>query len=135
MYLDGIDATIEIGRIAAICSYRSTIFKIMPQATLRSNWQLRFGHKMRELGLAVFPDSRSYDYVNGRENPAHASAIIRVVARSGGLTLTTGQTVFFATYLSSHPGAVGVELPDRLDLQEQISREVESPNAEENDDE
>ncbi|MEI6420498.1 MAG: hypothetical protein WCO30_02580, partial [bacterium] len=108
-YLGGIDAVQEITRIAAITNYRRGIFMIMPQATLRTNWQLRFSHKMREQGLAVFPDSRSYDYVNGREDPAHASAIIRAITRSGGLSLSTGQTVFFATYLSQHPGATGID--------------------------
>ncbi|MBS3903825.1 MAG: hypothetical protein KGZ39_00680 [Simkania sp.] len=131
-YLAVVNAPQVIGYIAAICTYRGSIFKIMPQASLRSNWQLRFNHKMREQGLAVFPDSRSYDYVNGRATPPHVSPIIRVVARSGGFDLSTGQTVFFATYLSNHPGAAGIDLPDRRDMQDQIRREAEQPNEEEN---
>ncbi|HAS80788.1 MAG: hypothetical protein UR25_C0003G0010 [Candidatus Nomurabacteria bacterium GW2011_GWE1_32_28] len=133
-YLGGIDAVQEITRIAAITNYRRGLFMIMPQATLRTNWQMRFSNKMREQGLAVFPDSRSYDYVNGREDPAHASAVIRVVTRSGGLSLSTGQTVFFVTYLSQHPGATGIDLPDQRDMREQIQREEERSNEEENND-
>lgn len=132
-YLGGIDAVQEITRIAVITNYRRGLFMIMPQANLRTNWQMRFSHKMREQGLAVFPDSRSYDYVNGREDPAHASAIIRVVTRSSGLSLSTGQTVFFVTYLSQHPGATGIDLPDQRDMREQIQRE-ERNNEEENED-
>ncbi|MES2930846.1 MAG: hypothetical protein V4665_03635 [Patescibacteria group bacterium] len=133
IYLTAINAPQTIRYISAICSYRAHIFKIMPQATLRSNWQLRFNHKMRERGLAVFPDSRSYDYVNGRATPPHESALIRVVARSGGFDLYTGQTVFFVTYLSNHPDATGIDLPDRRDMQDQIRREEERPNEESDD--
>ena len=135
-YLDNIDAKQEITRIAAICNYRAGLFMIMPQATLRSNWQLRFNHKIREQGLAVFPDSRSYDYVNGREDPKHASALIRVIARSGGFDLSTGQTAFFVTYLSKRSEAEGIDLPDRRNMQKQITREEERINKkEDNDDE
>ena len=131
-YLNTINAIQEITRIAAICNYRAGLFVIMPQATLRSNWQLRFSQRMRDYGLAVFPDSRSYDYLNGRENPAHVSALIRVIARSGGFDLSIGQTVFFVTYLSKHSGAVDINLPDRRDMQESIRREEERINNEEN---
>jgi hypothetical protein len=132
-YLAAVDAPQLIGYIAAMCNYRSGLFLIMPQATLRTNWQIRFGQKMREQGLAVFPDSRSYDYINGREQPDHPSPIVRVIARSGGLNLSTGQTVFFVTYLANHPGATGIELPDRADFQEQLRREELEPNKNEDD--
>jgi hypothetical protein len=124
-YLNNIDAKQEITRIAAICNYRASLFMIMPQATLRSDWQLRFNHKMREQGLAVFPDSRSYDYVNDHEDPKHASTLIRVIARSGGFELSTGQTAFFVTYLSKRSEAEGIDLPDRRNMQKQITREEE----------
>lgn len=134
-YLDGIDASKEIGLVAVVCNYRKGIFKIMPQAMLRSNWQIRFGQKMREHGLAVFPDSKSYDYVNGYANPVHISAIIRVLARSGTFGLDIGQTIFFATYLSNHPDAAGIDLPNRRNMQERIKREEEGANEKNDEDE
>jgi len=123
------DAKKVIEFIAAVSSYRDSIFKIMPQAMLRSNWQITFEHKMREHGIPVFPDDRSYDSVNGRRQPTHSSPVIRVLERSGGLRLmASARDIFFATYLSTLPAAVGVELPDRHNFKESIQEEEQNPN-------
>lgn len=130
------DAKKVIEFIAAICSYRDSIFQIMPQAMLRSNWQIAFEHKMRERGIPVFPDDRSYDSVNGRRQPTHTSPVIRVLERSGGLRLmASARDIFFATYLSNLPAATGVELPDRHNFKESILEEEQNPNEEIHEDE
>lgn len=117
--------------IAAICSYRDSLFMIMPQAILRSNWQISFEHRMRERGIPVFPDSASYNSVNGRRQPTHPSPVIRVLERSGGLRLmASARDIFFATYLSNLPAAAGIELPDRHDFKESIQEEEQNPNQE-----
>ncbi|MBI4991777.1 MAG: hypothetical protein HZB99_00985, partial [Candidatus Harrisonbacteria bacterium] len=122
--------------IAAICSYRDSLFMIMPQATLRSNWQISFEHRMRERGIPVFPDSGSYDSVNRRRRPTHQSPVIRVLERSGGLRLmASARDIFFATYLSTLPAAAGVELPDRHNFKESIQEEEQNPNEEIEEDE
>ena len=130
------DAKKVIEFIAAICSYRDSIFQIMPQAMLRSNWQIAFEHRMRECSIPVFPDDRSYDSVNGRRQPTHTSPVIRVLERSGGLRLMASvRDIFFATYLSNLPAAAGVELPDRHNFKESIQEEEHNPNEEIDEDE
>jgi hypothetical protein len=129
IYLTTVDAKKVIKFIVAIASYRATIFKIMPQAMLRSNWQIAFNQKMRERGLPVFPDRDSYDFVNDRRSPNHVSPLIRAIARSGGLMgLNIGQEVFFATYLSHHEAAEDIEFLSRRDLSKRIQREEQKAN-------
>lgn len=133
-YLGIVNAKQVIEFIAAIVGYRNTLFMIMPQAMLRSNWQINFSNKMREKGLPVFPEDR--DFMNRHERPNHSSPIIRVMARAGGfMGLDTAQEVFFATYLSNHTSAEGVEFPNRHEFKERIEREQQEPNNEENEDE
>lgn len=123
-YLAAVDAKHVIKFIAEISNFRDTQFTIMPQAVLRTNWQISFEHKMREEGIPVFPDSESYDSVNGRRKPTHTSPVIRVLERSGGLRLmASARDIFFATYLSNLPDAADIELPDRHDFKESIQRE------------
>lgn len=108
---------------AAIVTYRDSVFKIMPREDLRSNWQIRFGHKMEERGLPGFPvgGDRRHD----QEAPTHPSALIRVIARWGGLMAFSARAVFFVIYLSVQPAAEDVEFPDNHDLGDQIRREEE----------
>lgn len=136
IYFESVDAKQVIQFIAAMSNYRDSVFQIMPQAMLRSNWQIGFEHKLREHGIPVFPDSRSYDSVNGRRQPTHTSPIIRVLERSGGLRLmASARDIFFATYLSNLPDAVGIELPDRHNFKESIQEEQQNPNQEIDEDE
>jgi len=131
IYFEAVDAKQVIQFIAAMSSYRDSVFQIMPQAMLRSNWQIAFEHKLREHGIPVFPDSRSYDSVNGRRQPTHTSPIIRVLERSGGLRLmASARDIFFATYLANLPAAAGIELPDRHNFKESIQEEQQNPNEE-----
>mgnify|MGYP001613871348 CR=1 FL=1 len=135
-YFAAVDAKKVIEMIAAITRYRDSLFTMMPQATLRTNWQIAFENKLREQGIPVFPDNRSYDSVNGRRQPTHTSPIIRVLERSGGLRLmASARDVFFATYLSNLPAAAGIELPDRHNFKESIQEEQQNPNQEIEDDE
>ena len=125
------DAHQSLEFIAAISTYRDSIFQIMPQAMLRTNWQIDFENKLRDRGIPVFPDSESYDSVNGRRTPTHVSPIIRVLERSGGLRLmASARDIFFATYLSHLPSAAGIEFPDRHDFKESIQEEEQNPNKE-----
>lgn len=122
--------------ISAICGYRDSLFMIMPQANLRSSWQISFEHRMREeRGIPVFPDRGSYDSVNRHRRPTHKSPVIRVLERSGGLRLmASARDIFFATYLSNLLAATEVELPDRHNFKESIQEEQNS-NEEIEDDE
>ncbi len=135
-YLGAVDAHRFIEFVAAMTSYRDTLFMIMPQDTLRTNWKIYFEHKMRERGFPMFPDSESYDYVNNRRHPDHPSPLIRTVVGWGGLmVMATVREIFFVTYLSNHPSATGIELPDRHDLREHLEREQQEPNSTNTDDE
>lgn len=125
------DARQVIEFIVAMSSYRDSVFKIMPQATLRSNWQIAFAHRMRECGLPVFPDHDSYDFVNRRRHPTHPSPLIRVITRWGGLRMmSSARTVFFATYLANLSVADNIEFPDKRDLREAIQEEEQRNNDE-----
>lgn len=135
-YLGAIDAHQFIEFLNAMVRYRDTLFMIMPQDNLRINWKMYFENKMREHGFPIFPDSESYDFVNNRRQPNHASALIRVVARWGGLMIMASvREIFFITYLSGHTGASGIELPDRHDLREHLEREQQGVNNDQTDDE
>lgn len=136
VYFESVDAKQIIQFIATISIYRDSLFTIMPQATLRSNWQIYFEHKLREHGIPVFPDSGSYDSVNGHRLPTHSSPVIRVLERSGGLRLmASARDIFFATYLSNLPAATGIELPDRHKFKESIKEEQQNPNKQIDEDE
>jgi len=130
-YLSLVNAPQVLALFAAIVGYRDTIFKIMPQAYLRTNWQIWFNQKMSERGFPVFPDDRAY--MNRRERSNHPSPIIRLLVRWGGLSAFSAQSIFFAAYLSNLPAAAGLEFPDRRDLKEQIEREQRSPNQKDED--
>ena len=124
-YLSTIDAKAGILFIAVISKYRDSIFKIMPQANLRAGWQIAFEHKLREHGFPVFPDSDAYNAHDKRPN--HNSPLIRVLVRSGGISiLSSPRDIFFATYLALKPAAEGIELPDKRDMQERIQKETEN---------
>ena len=95
-------------------------------------WQIDFENKLREKGIPVFPDDRSYR----RRQPTHTSPIIRVLERFGGLRLmASARDIFFATYLTNLPAAEGIELPDRHNFKESIQEEQQNPNEEIDEDE
>ena len=130
-YFGAVDAKKVIEFIAGVSAYRDSLLTIMPQATLRTNWQINFEHELREQGIPVFPDDRSYDTVNGRRQPTHTSPIVRVLERLGGLRLmASARDIFFATYLSNLPSAAGIELPDRHNFKISIQEEQQNPNQE-----
>lgn len=103
--------------IAAVVEYRRGIFKIMPQATLRSNWQIRFNRAMSERGLRVFPDIRGpFD-----GDPDHPSILIRVLSNMGGLNMRSAEDVFIELYLAARPDVEGIQF--RNEIRESIERE------------
>ncbi len=118
------DAKAVIQFIAAIVEYRKGIFKIMPQATLRSNWQIAFNHAMSEKGLPVFPETRGpYS-----DDPNHPSTLIKVISDVGGLNMRSAEDVFMEIYLSNRPEAEGIDFTD--DIRESIRRYEERANTE-----
>lgn len=117
--------TIEL--LALITKMRAAIFGLMPQATMRAEWQIRFNSRMHDQGLPVWPEQRSS--IHGREKVNHASALIRVVTKWGGLNTISGQDVFIATYLGQHESATEIEFPDNHDLKTQIKEEEETDNT------
>jgi hypothetical protein len=124
VYLVSVDAPQFIQFVAAVSAYRNTLFMLMPQDALRTNWKMFFEQEMRKQGFAMFPDNDSYDYVNNRRQPNHTSPLIRTIIRAGGLMgMTTVREIFFEAYLSRHTGANGIELSDRHDLRGRIERE------------
>jgi hypothetical protein len=83
---------------------------------------------MKEYGLPVFPDDR----YGRRKKPNHTSALIRVIAKWGGLMAFSARDVFFIIYLSNYPATEEINFPDKHDLKERIEREKEgSENNEE----
>ena len=129
-YFKAVDAKKVIEFIAVISSYRDSLFTIMPQETLRFHWWIDFEKKLRERGIPVFPDDRSY-------RRTHQSPVIRVLERSGGLLrlMALARDIFFVTYLSTLPAAEGVKLPDRHNFKESMQEEQQKPNQEIDEDE
>lgn len=129
-YLAVGDARAIIQMLAASSTYRDSVFKIMPKATLRQNWDFRFRDKLEEMGLAA--ESEFSNSFTGEENTInHRSALIRVMARRVEMIDFEARTVFFVTYLSTLDAADGTDFPDRFDLERSIARE-EGTNNEEN---
>ena len=130
-YLKIVDAKAIIQFMVSAVKYRSSLLTIMPQAILRTNWQMDFIRKMKkEYDLPVFPEDR-YDR---KKKIDHPSPLIRVIAKWGGLMAFSAQEIFFIEYLSKHPSAEGIDFPDRHDIKEQIENESEN-NEEEYEDE
>lgn len=125
-YLEIVDAKAAIQFMIAIVGYRNSLFVLMPQAILRTNWQMNFNRKMKEAGLPVFPEDRY-----GRKGKiSHQSALIRVIAKWGGLSVFSAQEVFFTIYLSNRPEAKDLAFPDKHELKEEVEKE-EKGNIEE----
>lgn len=131
-YLANIDAPRVIQFIVAMVKYRNTLFMVMPQDQLRMKWKMIFEQKLRERGFPVFPNSGSYDYVSRNTRPDHQSPLIRIMVGAGGAMMYSISEVFFATYLSSHIGATGIDFPDRNELKKRIEREQQESESNEN---
>lgn len=125
-YFKSVDAKAVIQFMVAIVRYRNSLFVLMPQAMLRTNWQMNFNGKMKEAGLPVFPEDR----YGRREKISHQSALIRVIAKWGGLSIFSAQEIFFAIYLSNRPESKDSIFPDKHNLKEEIEKE-EKINIEE----
>lgn len=125
-YLEIVDAKAAIQFMIAIVGYRNSLFVLMPQAILRTNWQMNFNRKMKEAGLPVFPEDR-YDR---KGKISHQSALIRVIAKWGGLSIFSAQEVFFTIYLSNRPEAKDLAFSDKHELKEEVEKE-EKGNIEE----
>jgi len=124
-YLSNTNARDIIGLIVATSQYRDSVFKIMPRAMLRSNWDIKFRSKLQEMNLVTDPFENHIRDRNRSIN--HQSPIIRVLARYGDL-LADARNIFFITYLSKHQAAKGITFPDRRNLKEQIERESKQQN-------
>lgn len=125
-YLEIVDAKAAIQFMIAIVGYRNSLFVLMPQAILRTNWQMSFNRKMKEAGLPVFPEDR----YGRKEKISHQSALIRVITRWGGLSIFSAQEIFFTTYLSNRPEAKDLTFVDKHELKEEVEKE-EKRNIEE----
>jgi hypothetical protein len=137
-YLSTVDSPKAINFIAALVRYRDTVYAITPRAVIRTNWDLRFKGKLREMDLM----SNSFDgYLRNSRNDKnikHPSPLIRIMARGGDFLFVDARSIFVATYLRKHSGAADVDLKDRRDIAEQVEREIlraEKENAGENSDE
>ncbi len=129
VYLSSENAAQIIQFLVTVVRIRAGIFAIMPQGTLRAEWQIRFNSRMSDAGLPIWPNDRQV--IGRRERIEHESSLIRVIVRRGGLMTLSGQGVFFATYLVDHSASSEIEFPDNHDLRSQIERENEESNPSE----
>ena len=129
-YLSNVDAKQVIGFISAMSDYRDTSFSLMPRSIVRTNWDLQFRSKLKEMNLLTDP----YDYhlrTQGAENLyRHPSPLIRVIGRRGYMLSVDSRAVFFVTYLGKHPGAEGVNLKDNRDIRRRLDEEIKKSKAE-----
>jgi hypothetical protein len=120
-YLQQIDPQPFLKQLAAISNYREAKPYLMPRAIIRTNWDMQLNAKLQELGLST--DIFSTQFSDDEDVPYHNSPVIRVVSKSLGLLASDTKEVFFATYLSKHPAAAGINFPDRWSISKKIERE------------
>lgn len=134
-YLSDANASNVINFIVSLVNYRNSVFKIMPKAHLRTNWDIRLKQLLRERNLISDPFEERYLKV---EKPKHNSPVIRVLSYYGDILSVPAIDVFFALYLSNHQMATGVTFPDRHEIKRKIEEEknpsktYEEQNATEN---
>jgi hypothetical protein len=121
-YLSATDATAIIKTLVAFTTYRDGVYKIMPKATIRHNWDVRLRSKLEELGLSVdpFPNPLS----GSQTNVSHASPLVRVIARRAEFMDFAPRAVFYTSYFKQHEAASEIEFPDRDDIEDSLSRET-----------
>jgi len=120
-YLSVTDAKTIIQTLVAFTTYRDGIFKIMPKAILRQNWDFNLHSKLEELGLST---GRLPTPMTGSErNVDHNSPLVRVMARRSDLMDFDARNVFYVTYLSRHEAAEGIKFPDGFNLEGSLKRE------------
>lgn len=106
--------------------YRKGLFQISPRDILRTNWQLSFNNKLREMSLIddMFSSSR---YPWDRDmKPKHRSSLIRALCRGRYEPHASAAEVFIMTYLLKRSESQGIEFKDIWGLSRAIEREQDS---------
>ncbi|MCM8830819.1 MAG: hypothetical protein NC918_01310, partial [Candidatus Omnitrophica bacterium] len=113
--------------LITLYQYRKSLFQISPRDILRTNWQISFNNKLRELNL--IDDSFSQRYYPDEESEIkHKSPLIRVICRGRYEPRISAAEVFIITYLLKRPESEDIEFKDMWGLSEAIEREENRSN-------
>jgi hypothetical protein len=123
-YFDSHDRPDDAAKfLIELYKYRKELFQISPRDILRTNWQISFNNKLREMSLIDDMFSSSRYLWNKDMKPKHKSPLIRALCRGGYQPFTSAAEVFIMTYLLKRPGSQGVEFKDIWGLSRAIERE------------
>lgn len=107
--------------------YRKSLFQISPRDILRTNWQISFNNKLREMNL--IDDMFSFQYYGVKESKTkHKSPLIRAICRGRYEPHISAAEVFIIIYLLKRPESKGIEFKDMWQLSEAIEREENRSN-------
>lgn len=124
-YLNDSNAGNIINFIVSLVEYRNSVFKIMPKAYLRTNWDMKLKQLLRERNLISDPFEKRYLKI---KKPKHKSPVIRALSYYGDILSVPVIDLFFALYLSNHKMATGITFPDRHEIKRKIEEEKNSNN-------
>src|SRR5579872_322869 len=130
-YLSGENAHGIIEFIVHVVEFRSKIFKIMPKAILRTNWETALRQAFQEKGLITEDDI--FFRNDRRAQVNHQSLLIRVLVQHSIMLHSFIIDVFFITYLKSLSAATGVTFP-QSDLSDLMERAAQNNNNEADED-
>ena len=105
--------------------YRKSLFQIFPRDILRTNWQINFNNKLREMNLIGDMFSSSYPW-NKDVKIKHKSSIIRAICRGRYEPHVSATEIFIIIYLMKRPESKGVEFKDMWGLSKLINQEENS---------
>ena len=101
-----------------------------PRDGLRTNWQISFNNKLREMGLI----EEILSIVTPGDLPSrerHKSPLIRALCRRGSEPFASASEVFIITYLLQRPEAGEIIFKDRWDLKIRFEEEQKNGALEE----
>lgn len=113
--------------LITLYQYRKGLFQISPRDILRTNWQIGFNNKLREMNL--IDDMFSSRYYGVKESiTKHKSSLIRAICRGRHEPHISATEVFIITYILKRPKLEGIEFKDMWELSEAIEREENRSN-------
>jgi len=113
--------------LITLYQYRKSLFQISPRDILRTNLQISFNNKLREMNL--IDDMFSSQYYGVKESKTrHKSPLIRALCRGRYEPHISAAEVFIIIYLLKRPESKGIEFKDRWQLSKTIEREENRNN-------
>jgi len=102
--------------------YRKSLFQISPRDILRTNWQINFNNKLREMNLIDDMFSSPHPWSKDMKIK-HKSPLIRAICKGKYEPHISAAEIFIIIYLLKWPEAQGLEFKDTWDLSRLLNQE------------